>query len=115
MYVIFSAELPGIVVAPTVDVVFLIDDSNVTSSEAHLLDRILKRCFKLRLIYARFEKWSPVLDASDQSRQSLKLLNEAICRPCAHRPAPKHHLVTLIDQSQILAIARYYALNVLVL
>ena len=105
MYVILSAELPSIVVTPTVDVVFLIDDSYIASSEAHLLNWILKGCFKLGPIDARFEKGSPVLDASDQSRQSLKLLNEAISRPCAHWPAPKHHLVTLIDQSQILTIA----------
>ena len=80
-----------------------------------MLYRVLECGLDFWAVNARLEPRSVLLNALYQARNHLKLLNEAICGPCAQWPAPEHHLVPLIEQGKILAVRSNNPVNILIL
>lgn len=80
MDVIICAELPSVIVTPRVQIIFIIDDCDITCAQIHVLDRIFKSGFHSGTVDARLEEWSVALYSSHETRNFLKLLNESISR-----------------------------------
>jgi len=114
MDVIAGAKLAGIVVAPWVDIVIVIDDCDVACTKLDMSDRVLKRCFHPGAVNSRLEPRGVFLHAAHYLGYHIKLLDKSVSRPSAHRPSPEKNLVPLIDESKVLRVTSYDLINVFV-
>ena len=115
MDIVLRAKLASIVVTPGVDMVPVVDAGHVACAELNMLDWILEAGLESRLRDTRLEEWCHFLYASQKSGYILVHLNKAIGGPSAKRPPPKHQLIPLVHQSQVLTVACHHPVNVLVL